>query len=162
MRIALILLTLTLAILFASPALGQSVYKWTDEHGVVHYGDRPPIDESAEQVNIAPAPPLSVNEVAEPDATDTSQATATPVKRQRLRVLMYGRMDCGYCAKARSYFARRRIPFRELDVADSNSRAYAEWKRHGGTGVPLFIINGKVARGFSAAAMDKRLATYGW
>lgn len=162
MRIALIQFTLMLALFAGSPVFAQSVYKWTDEQGVVHFGDRPPIDESAERVAIAPAPPPSVDDAAEPDATDTRQATATPAKRQRLRILMYGRMDCGYCAKARSYFARRRIAFRELDVADSSSRAYAEWKRLGGTGVPLFVINGKVARGFSAAGMDKRLAAYGW
>lgn len=46
---------LTLATLLAlSPAmsLGASVYKWTDENGVTHFGDRQPTGQSTEQVDI--------------------------------------------------------------------------------------------------------------
>lgn len=47
--------TLTLAVLLAatpSMAFAASVYKWTDEDGVTHFGDRQPTGQQAESVNI--------------------------------------------------------------------------------------------------------------
>lgn len=162
MRSTLILAVLALGAVALGPCFAQSVYKWTDADGVVHFGDRQPVDEDSERVEIQPPPPAPDPPADDAAAEQAGDAEAKPSQRQRLRVLMYGRTDCGYCAKARRYFARRGIRYRELDVADSDSRAYAEWKKLGGTGVPLFVINGKVARGFSDAGMDKRLAAYGW
>jgi hypothetical protein len=43
--------------LLASPAFGQAVYKWTDEQGRVHYGDRP-THSNASSVGTT-APPAS-------------------------------------------------------------------------------------------------------
>ena len=40
--------------------------------------------------------------------------------------------------------------------------ANAEWKRLGGRGVPLFVINRDVSSGFSEGGMARRLARYGW
>ena len=74
---------------------------------------------------------------------------------------MYGRTDCGYCAQARRFFADRGIAYRELDVT-ADAQAHARWKQLGGTGVPLFVINGKVAHGFSAESMQARLTRLGW
>lgn len=47
--------TLTLAVLLAAtPAMtfAASVYKWTDEDGVTHFGDRQPTGQQAESVNV--------------------------------------------------------------------------------------------------------------
>lgn len=47
--------TLTLAVLLAATpamAFAASVYKWTDEDGVTHFGDRQPTGQQAESVNI--------------------------------------------------------------------------------------------------------------
>ena len=151
--------------LFAASALAQPVYKWTDAQGVVHYGDRPPADAATEEVPIEPPTPEAA--AWEPAAANTSatapgdpaaQQAATP---QPLDIVMYARSDCGYCAKARKYFAQRGIGYRELDV-ERYAQAKAEWKRLGGIGVPLFVINGKVHRGFSASGMDQWLSRYGW
>ena len=146
---------------FAASALAQPVYKWTDAQGVVHYGDRPPADAATEEVPIEPPTPEA--EAWEPAGADAAgnpapQRDATP---QALDIVMYARSDCGYCAQARKYFAQRGIGYRELDV-ERYAQAKAEWKRLGGVGVPLFVINGKVHRGFSAAGMDQWLARYGW
>jgi len=48
----------------AGPAAGQ-IYKWVDEHGVTHYGERPPQGQKAQPVGATPA-----------------TAPATPAKRQ--------------------------------------------------------------------------------
>ena len=148
----------------AAPAFAQPVYKWTDAQGVVHYGDRPPAEAAIEEVPITPPSPEA--EAWEPPAasatsTDNRDSGTQPATPQPLDIVMYARSDCGYCAKARTYFAQRGIGYRELDV-ERYAQAKAEWKRLGGVGVPLFVINGKVFRGFSAAGMDQRLARYGW
>ena len=42
------------AIALLSPALGSadSVYRWTDENGVVHFGDREPVGRAADRVSV--------------------------------------------------------------------------------------------------------------
>lgn len=46
-------LMLTLSIALApSMAMSASVYKWTDENGVTHFGDRQPVGASTETVNV--------------------------------------------------------------------------------------------------------------
>lgn len=47
--------TLILAVVVAiapGAAIGESVYRWTDENGVTHFGDRQPTGKRAESVNI--------------------------------------------------------------------------------------------------------------
>jgi len=47
--------TLTLTLLLAvvpGVAMSASVYKWTDENGVTHFGDRQPTGAKAERVNV--------------------------------------------------------------------------------------------------------------
>jgi hypothetical protein len=38
-------------------AMGQSVYKWTDENGVTHFGDRQPTGKQSESVSIRTGKP---------------------------------------------------------------------------------------------------------
>lgn len=59
---------LILSLLLASAAAGaNSVYKWTDKNGRVHYGDRPP-QLNAEKVEAKPGT----------EATDPVAAASTP------------------------------------------------------------------------------------
>ncbi|MDD3516807.1 MAG: DUF4124 domain-containing protein [Chromatiales bacterium] len=46
-------LTLLLAALLATPlAVQADLYRWVDENGRVHYGDRPPIDQTKEDTKV--------------------------------------------------------------------------------------------------------------
>jgi len=46
-----------LVLILASAVATADVYKWTDAHGAVHYGDRPPgADAEAGSVTLPPAP----------------------------------------------------------------------------------------------------------
>jgi hypothetical protein len=50
----------------AAPRLAAAVYKWIDEQGIVHYGDCPPEECTAEQLPVAPPPsPEAVREAEE-------------------------------------------------------------------------------------------------
>src|SRR5688572_19620663 len=110
-----ILLVIALAV--SALAIAQPVYKWTDAQGVVHYGEVAPVDAKAQEIRIEAAP--------------SRQAGRTSAQARPLDVVMYSRADCGYCAKARRYFAERGIPYVEKDV-QRNAQTTAEWKRLGG------------------------------
>lgn len=46
-----------LALAAATPALAETIYKWVDESGTVHYGERPPEGVDAELVTVTSAKP---------------------------------------------------------------------------------------------------------
>lgn len=52
----LILLAL-IALMAPSLAVAESVYRWTDENGVVHFGDREPMGRSADKVSVKTGKP---------------------------------------------------------------------------------------------------------
>lgn len=50
----LLIAALSLALSLFSPALeAQTIYKWVDENGTVHYGERPPEGVEAEPVSVS-------------------------------------------------------------------------------------------------------------
>lgn len=81
---------LLLILLLSTPALaGQSVYRWVDANGKVHYGDRPPAPQ-AEKVEIrAPAPSAPVTPPAAPTAAATAAAASTECQRWREQLARY-------------------------------------------------------------------------
>jgi len=72
------------ALLLATTAVSQTVFKWTDESGVVHYGDSVPSGvESFERVGITPASPpaadpASVQAAGAPESSATEPAPEAP------------------------------------------------------------------------------------
>jgi len=46
---------ITLGLVLGVPAAAGSVYKWTDEQGQVHFGDRPPAGATVTQEEVRPA-----------------------------------------------------------------------------------------------------------
>lgn len=73
------------------------------------------------------------------------------------RVVMYATQTCGYCAKMRSFFAEKGIAYRELDV-DYDKAADAAFRKLGGHGVPLTVVDGnKVIPGYQPDAVLRAL-----
>jgi glutaredoxin len=66
----------------------------------------------------------------------------------RNEVILYATEWCGYCRKTRELFKENNISFVEYDI-EKSERSLKEYKRLGGTGVPLIKINGKVIRGYN-------------
>lgn len=56
------------------------VYRWVDEHGQVHFGDRPPADKGSERVKTRPPPRSAADPSAAPavseEASDNPSAPA--------------------------------------------------------------------------------------
>lgn len=59
----------------AAGAAAQEIYRWTDERGVIHYGEKPPANRPATVVNTRPAAG-SVDEQGRPIVVVTTPAPA--------------------------------------------------------------------------------------
>lgn len=62
-------------------------------------------------------------------------------------VVMYASSWCGYCAKARTFFAHHGIDYVELDV-ERDSEAAQINQRLGGGGVPTILVGEALVHGF--------------
>jgi hypothetical protein len=111
------------AVMAAAPGLaaGASVYKWTDENGVTHFGDRQPTGTLAETVNIRTggssggqasrmSPQQQVQELQERQQAEDEQREETSAE-EALR-----KQREANCATARS----------NLEVIESNARIRVE------------------------------------
>ena len=70
------------------------------------------------------------------------------------KVTMYATSWCGYCKKARQYFTRKRIKYKEYNI-ESNYKAKMEYDQLGGRGVPLIVVGKRVMRGFSVSQFEE-------
>lgn len=77
-----------------------------------------------------------------------SERLARELQQQhQTELLMFGASWCSVCARARDDFARRGIDYLELDV-DADAVGNQQFRKLGGTSVPVFVVNGKVIRGY--------------
>jgi len=125
------------------------VYKWVDEQGRTHYSDQKPADRAATamdvQVTSYQFPRIDVNTLYPPDR----QTSAS-----RAPVILYSTTWCGYCTKARKYFRRHGIPFREYDV-ETSSRGKKDYARLNGKGVPIILVGKRRLNGFSEGSFER-------
>lgn len=64
------------------------------------------------------------------------------------KVIMYATSWCPYCVQAREFLNDNNIEFVEYDIEQSQE-GKEQHKRLGGRGVPVFLINGEVVKGFN-------------
>jgi len=138
---------LLLALLLAAADLPAEIYKWVDEQGQVHYSDQKPDDRPVTEVAEDPRSDKGISygtvEIDTPKATPKNE-----------RVVMLSASWCGTCKKAKSYFRRNGIPFREYDIENSRhgKRLYEQL---GATGVPVILVGKKRMNGFSEAGFER-------
>jgi glutaredoxin len=75
------------------------------------------------------------------------------------QVVMYATSWCGYCAKARAYFAQNKIDYVELDV-DRDAEAAQINRRLGGGGVPTIMVGDTLVNGFNEQALTEALGPW--
>jgi len=144
-------LFLIAALAAASAAGAQTIYRWTDAQGKIHYTSDPPPGASRDVVRPR------VNSYAAPASAGVPAAAPPPAAAPAGPVVMYATSWCPYCAKARAYFSRNGIAYTEYDI-EKSATANAEFKRLGGRGVPLILVGRETMRGFSDEGMDALLA----
>ena len=151
-------------LVLALPAMAQ-IYRWLDDQGVTHYSDTKPLAlQNVERVeakaNIEQSPESTWQKMVEWLFGDTPKAQSTkPFKEEPARlpvVEMYATSWCGYCRKARQYFAENNVPYVEYDI-ERDAEARARYDAFRGRGVPIIFIDGERYTGFVAGAIDKKL-----
>ena len=129
-------LSVLLLLFVAIPATAQ-IYKWTDENGQTHFGDRSPESRAADDIAD------KINSL-----TTVSYGNAGAVTIDG--VVMYSTSWCGYCKKARKYFAANNIAYRDYDI-EKDRFAKSRYDRMDGRGVPVILVGDKRMNGFSVA-----------
>ncbi|GAB1413991.1 hypothetical protein MASR1M97_27270 [Candidatus Desulfobacillus denitrificans] len=99
--------------LLAPGADAQTMYRWVDKDGKVHYSDQPP----PKEIKKVDQPKLGVTSSIETSGQpfDVQQAA------QNFPVMLYTTPECvSECAVARDLLKRRGVPFREGSVVTTN------------------------------------------
>jgi len=63
-------------------------------------------------------------------------------------VILYATATCGYCKKARELMKNNNITYFEYDI-NKSSEGREQFKKLGGRGVPVLLINGEVVKGYN-------------
>jgi glutaredoxin len=143
---------LLLAVLYAGVAQAQSMYRWVDQEGQVHYGDRPPPGKAVEERKYS-AP-----------SADRQAPLALRQAVENFPVVVHVTTDCAApCQEGRDYLNRRGIPFSEKTIATNEEIAALHVLLGGGDlSVPVLQVGEKLRMGFLEAAWAGMLDAAGY
>lgn len=136
---------------FTSGVSMAEIYKWTDVNGKVHFSDKPPPNENAETIDEQR---LSSRASSYTLAEIKILSIDSSANQNNQKLIMYTTSSCGYCAKARSYFAKQRIPYKEKNI-ETSEKYHSEFKKIGGKGVPVILWEKNKMNGFSIKKFEK-------
>ncbi|MCF6323891.1 MAG: DUF4124 domain-containing protein [Gammaproteobacteria bacterium] len=131
---------------FTPSPVAAEIFKWMDDNGKVHFGDRPPAERQVEKIEV------KVNSYTSAEIVPFEASVTSNVRRGK--VVMYSTVWCGYCKKARRYFRENKIPFQEYDT-ETSKKGKADYKRLKGTGVPIILVGKKRMNGFSPSGFER-------
>lgn len=131
----------------------QTLYKYTDENGRIHYTDRPPDNEQAETLDIKVKSYMAPAQISE----RLNDYAAVLKPEPGTRITIYTTDWCGVCKKAKRYMDDRKIAYSERDI-EKSAQAKRDYDRLGGKGVPLLQAGQKTMHGFSPRTLDALLA----
>jgi glutaredoxin len=138
---ALLIVILGICSLSIGLSAQAQLYKWVDEKGRVHYSDQKQDGVQLQDVKG------TVNSY---EAVTYDESLFTHADK----VVIYTRPTCGYCNKAKAFFARNGIQYKEYKV-ESSSLAKKKYARLNATGVPVIFVGKKRMNGFSASQFEK-------
>lgn len=141
-----------LAALIVPPAQAAKLYKWVDEHGNVSYQDKPP--------------PAGQGKVTEKIFGEKGDSTDDPTMADAARkapITLYVTRKCSSCDTARNHLRKRKVPFTEIDVSETNVEAQQEMtKKVGQLTVPTIVIGTKIMKGYMDSLVDGELDAAGY
>ena len=85
----------------------------------------------------------------------SAQAAAST---EATEVVLYSTQWCGYCAAARRFMDKHGVPYTELDI-EKSTVAHDAYRRLGGKGVPLIVIDEQIVYGYDEARLRTLLAS---
>lgn len=135
------------AMVVCAEAPADQVYRWLDDTGKVHFSDRPPLGNSAGDVEVR-------------SYRGSPEISAVPAESVVAQVTMFTTTWCGYCKRARAYLNKMGIPFVEYDV-ERDEFGKREYKKLNGRGVPVILVGDQRMNGFSEPSLEKVLRNAG-
>lgn len=122
------------------------VYKWVDEKGQVHFGDKKPASQTADKLDVKVNTYTQVSyEVYQPVSNEPESVD---------QVVMYSTSWCGYCKKARQYFAANGIDYIDYDI-EQDVAAKKSYDGLGARGVPVILVGNRRMNGFSESGFER-------
>lgn len=131
------------ALLLCATAAPAEVYKWVDEQGRIHYGDRPPAG-----TPLADLPDIQVVEPGTlPGASDAASGDAAPASANLASCLsgkgfrLYGASWCPQCTKQKKLFGSTAssLPYIECSPDGSKDRTQ-DCTRQGIKAYPTWVF----------------------
>lgn len=144
-------LFLIVIILIAGSVHAESLYRWVDKEGKVHYGDRPAEDAvQAEQKRFSAT------------GGDVELPYNLRKAKQDFPVTLYVTQKCGdFCVKAREFLNKRGIPFAETNV--STKAALEAFNKINSKGFfPSLTVGKTLLSGFEAGQWNSELDIAGY
>lgn len=136
------------------PVAAQTVYRWVDKDGKVHYGDSPPPEnKTVQQKNLKAGQGINTDNLpfAVRDAMQKNPVTA------------FLSVSCGQlCDSARSYLAKRGVPYTVKDPETNPADAEALTKLAGGLELPFLQVGDRSIRGFTEESWGSALDAGGY
>lgn len=148
------------ATLVCSAATAQTLYRWVDKDGRVHYTQQrpPPSDaRNLEQRRMGPPAAAEAN-------TGTGGQIPFAVKQAMTAypVILYTSPGCkSGCPEARALLQKRGVPFREISVSEQDMNDFLK-KISGDNKVPVLTVGSSVQKGFEEGAFNEALDTAGY
>lgn len=134
-------------------AQAETLYRWVDKDGKVHYGDRPAEDAVAAEQKKFSAPPAT---------DDDGLSYGMRKARQNFPVIFYVVPNCGdICVQARTFLNKRGIPFAEKILA-TKEEIDAFKAKTGGNSIPALTVGKSLLSGFEAGQWNGELDIAGY
>jgi glutaredoxin len=146
-------LGLFLLLVILSMLATAEIYKWVDENGKIHFSDTPPVNNNAETLDEQKL----IARTSSYTSVSIDKIPPSNIINPPEKLTIYTTASCGYCLKAKKYFAENKIPYKEKNI-ETSKKFKREFKKLGGKGVPVIMWKDKLMRGFSARKFEK---TYG-
>ncbi len=151
-KAALLLALLGVAALLVSagvtPSDAATLYRWTDEQGVVHVSENPPEG----RMNVAQA---VVGEGAEKGPKASPPAEQKQFSVRPGEVTIYTTPTCPWCHKAKAWLRDKKIRYKEVDVTSDPKGLEEMVKISGQTGVPVIVVGSEVIVGFNQNRLNE-------
>jgi len=76
------------------------------------------------------------------------------------RITVYSSSGCSHCRQLKQWLQQHQIKFMEFDV-QRNQRAFKDFQRLGGRGVPLLVVGERKIQGFNPKQLFSQLRKAG-
>ena len=125
-----LLQTVLLLLIVAAQPVAAGVYKWVDENGQVHYGERPPATNQAKRMTLEGAPPPDPEAAERRERRELEDKTWKEERAKRKEEQARAREDAELrkrnCATARDNLNRYTIGGRIYRTDENGERYYVD------------------------------------